>query len=226
LRPPSRNEFIEYAIDDRVNRLSDLSVRRFTVETASESVAPGGGSVSANLGALGAALGTMVANLSAHKRGWDERWEQFSDWAEKGKACTDELVALIDRDTDAFNAIMAAFSLPKGSDAEATRRAAAIEGATRQAIEIPLRVMEVSLDSMDVIHAMAEEGNPASASDAGVGALCARSAVMGAYLNVRINAVSLSDSAAAAEYLREGLEIQDLAVKREEEILAIVDRHL
>ncbi|MGI9585817.1 MAG: glutamate formimidoyltransferase [Acidimicrobiia bacterium] len=221
-----REKIIEYAIDDRSNRLSDLSVRHFAEETASESVAPGGGSVSANVGALGAALGTMVANLSAHKRGWDDRWEEFSDWAEAGKACTDELVALVDRDTDAFNAIMAAFSLPKGSESEVARRDSAIEDATRQAIEVPLRVMEVSLGSMDVIRAMAEVGNPASASDAGVGAVCARSAVMGAYLNVRINAASLSDQGAAADYLRKGLAIQDRASEREAEILAIVDQHL
>jgi len=212
-------KIIEYAIDDRSGRLVDLSVRHFVEETASESVAPGGGSVAANVGALGAALGTMVANLSSHKRGWDDRWEEFSDWADIGKACHDELLTLIDRDTDAFNDIMAAFSLPKGSEAEKTARDEAIQAATRQAIDIPLRVMEVSLASMDVIAAMAEIGNPASASDAGVGALCARSAVMGAYINVRINVPDLTDKEAGAAYLERGLKIQDEAIVREAAIL-------
>jgi glutamate formiminotransferase/formiminotetrahydrofolate cyclodeaminase len=219
-------KIIEYAIDDRAGRLVDLSVRRFVEETASESVAPGGGSVAANLGALGASLGTMVANLSSHKRGWDDRWEEFSDWADRGKACHDELLALIDRDTDAFNEIMAAFGMPKGSDTEVLARDESIQVATRQAIEIPLRVMEVSLASMEVIEAMARIGNPASASDAGVGALCARSAVMGAYLNVRINVPALTDEEAAAVYLQRGRGIQDQAISREATILALVDEHL
>lgn len=216
-------KIIEYAIDHDPNRLIDLSVRRFVEETASESVAPGGGSVAANLGALGAALGTMVANLSSHKRGWDNRWEEFSDWADQGKACHDELLTLIDRDTDAFNDIMAAFGLPKGSVEEKVARDDAVQAATRQAIEIPLRVMEVSLASMDVIAAMAEIGNPASASDAGVGALCARSAVLGAYLNVRINVPSLTDEAVAAAYLERGRDLQEQAIAVEAAILRTVD---
>ncbi len=219
-------KIIEYAIDDRADRLVDLSVRRFVEETASESVAPGGGSVSANIGALGAALGTMVANLSAHKRGWDDRWEEFSDWAEQGKACHDELLTLIDRDTEAFNDIMAAMGLPRTSEQDKTARSEAIEAATRQAIEIPLRVMEVSLASMEVIHAMAELGNPASVSDAGVGALCARSAVMGAYLNVRINVPGLADASAGESYLERGRAIQDQAIARETAILELVDQRL
>jgi glutamate formiminotransferase/formiminotetrahydrofolate cyclodeaminase len=219
-------KIIEYAIDDRTGRLVELSVRRFVEETASESVAPGGGSVAANLGALGASLGTMVANLSSHKRGWDDRWEEFSDWADRGKACHDELLALIDRDTDAFNEIMAAFGMRKGSDAEVLVRHEAIQVATRRAIDIPLRVMEVSLASMEVIEAMARIGNPASASDAGVGAVCARSAVMGAYLNVRINVPALTDEDAAAVYLERGRGIQDKAISREATILALVDEHL
>ncbi len=219
-------KIIEYAIADDAGRLVDLSVRRFVEETASKSVAPGGGSVAANLGALGAALGTMVANLSAHKKGWDDRWEEFSDWADRGKACHDELLLLIDRDTDAFNDIMTAFGLPKGSEADKAVRDEAVQAATRQAIEIPLRVMEVSLDSMEVIEAMARIGNPASASDAGVGALCARSAVMGAYLNVRINVPALTDEDAAATYLEQGRELQDGAISREATILALVDQHL
>jgi glutamate formiminotransferase/formiminotetrahydrofolate cyclodeaminase len=219
-------KIIEYAIDDPMGRLVDLSVRRFVEETASESVAPGGGSVAANLGALGASLGTMVANLSSHKRGWDDRWEEFSDWADRGKACHDELLALIDRDTDAFNEIMAAFSLPKGSDADVLARNEAIQEATRHAIEVPLRVMEVSVASMEVIEAMARIGNPASASDAGVGAVCARSAVMGAYLNVRINVPALTDEDVAAAYLERGRELQEQAIAKEATILALVDEHL
>ncbi|MCL1597914.1 MAG: glutamate formimidoyltransferase [Actinomycetia bacterium] len=220
------DKIIEYAIDSRTDRLVDLTVRQFVEETASESIAPGGGSVSANLGALGAALGTMVANLSSHKRGWDDRWEEFSDWADKGKACHDELVALIDRDTEAFNAIMAALGMPKGSEAEKTARIDAIQAATRQAIEVPLRVMEVSITSMKVIHAMAEIGNPASVSDAGVGALCARSAILGAYLNVRINVPGLTDTTAANDYLERGRALQNEAITREAAILALVDERL
>jgi glutamate formiminotransferase/formiminotetrahydrofolate cyclodeaminase len=219
-------KIIEYAIADRGGLLIGLSVRRFVEETASESVAPGGGSVAANLGALGAALGTMVANLSSHKRGWDDRWEEFSDWADRGKTCHDELLTLIDRDTDAFNDIMAAFGMPKGSDAENLARNDAIQAATRQAIEVPLRVMEVSLASMDVIEAMAEIDNPASASDAGVGALCARSAVMGAYLNVRINLPGLANKDAAASYLDRGGLLQAKAIASEAAILSLVDEYL
>ena len=221
-----RQRIIEYAIEDRLDRLVDLPLKRFVEETASESVAPGGGSVSAALGALGAALATMVANLSSHKRGWDERWEEFSTWADRGKACHDELLALIDADTDAFNEIMTAFAMPQDADAEKTARREAIESATRRAIEIPLRVMEVSLASMDVVAAMAEAGIPASVSDAGVGALCARSAVMGAYLNVRINAATLRDESQADDYVRRGRELQDQAVALETEILATVDQRL
>ncbi len=219
-------KIIEYAIDDRSNRLVDLSVREFVEETASESVAPGGGSVSATLGALGAALGTMVANLSSHKRGWDDRWEEFSDWADRGKACHDELLLLIDRDTDAFNDIMAAHGMPKGDDEERAARDEAIQEATRRAIEVPLRVMEVSVEAMDVIRAMAEIGNPASVSDAGVGALCARSAVLGAYLNVQINVPGLTDESVAAGYLERGRTLRDEAIAREVEILDLVDSRL
>ena len=220
------DKIIEYAIDDSSDRLVDLNVQRFVEETASESVAPGGGSVAANLGALGAALGTMVANLSSHKRGWDDRWEEFSDWADRGKTCHDELLTLIDRDTDAFNDIMAALGMPRGDDAEKNARDEAIQIATRQAIDVPMRVMEVSLASMEVIQAMAEIGNPASVSDAGVGALCARSAVMGAYLNVRINVPGLTDGDAAGAYLERGRAIQENAIAAEAAILAIVDSRI
>ena len=168
----------------------------------------------------------MVANLSAHKRGWDERWEEFSAWAEQGKRCHDELLRLIDADTQAFNAIMAAFKLPKGTDAEKTAQKAAVEAATCGAIEIPLRVMEVSLESMDTIKAMAEHGNPASASDAGVGALCARSAVIGAELNVRINAKDLADESKRVDYLARAAKIRAKAEALEAEILALVEPNL
>ncbi len=220
-------KIIEYILADKDrNLLVDRTVTGFVEETASESAAPGGGSVAATLGALGAALGTMVANLSAHKRGWDDRWEEFSDWAEKGKACHEELLALIDKDTDAFNAIMAAFGLPQGTDEEKAARDEAIQAATRGAIDVPLRVMEVALQSLDVIAAMAESGNPNSVSDAGVGALCARSAVMGAYLNVKINSSDLADKEAVADYLARGAKIQEEAKRREREILAVVEEKL
>ena len=198
-----------------VARLADKSVAEFVEETASESPAPGGGSVAATMGALGAALGTMVANLSSHKRGWDERWEEFSEWAEKGKACWSELVSLIDQDTDAFNALMAAFGLPKSTPEEAAARHTAIQAATRGAIEVPLRVMEVSLRAMDVIGPMAEIGNPNSVSDAGVGALAARSAVLGAYLNVQINCQGLHDEDFVRAALSKAQDMADRAVARE-----------
>jgi len=217
-------KIIEYVLaKDEPKGLVDLTLTGFVEETASESVAPGGGSVAAALGALGAALGTMVANLSAHKRGWDERWSEFSQWAEKGKRCHDELLALVDADTAAFNAIIAAFQLPKGSDEEKAARAAAIEAATRQAIETPLRTMEVALESMDTILAMARDGNPASASDAGVGALCARSAVLGAELNVRTNVKDLEDQGSRTEYVARASEIRARAEALETEILGIVE---
>jgi glutamate formiminotransferase/formiminotetrahydrofolate cyclodeaminase len=222
----ARDKIIEYAVDDGGDRLVDLSIRQFVEETASESVAPGGGSVSAAVGALGAALGAMVANLSAHKRGWDDRWEEFSEWADRGKACHDELLMLIDRDTEAFNALIAAMRLPDGSVIERAARDEALRLATIGTIEVPLRVMEVSVVSMDVIESMAEIGNPASVSDAGVGALCARSAVMGAFLNVRINIPNLDDEEAAASFLARGQELESEAIERESRILHIVNQRL
>jgi len=213
-------KIIEYVLRGELGgRLVDRTVEGFTHETASESVAPGGGSVAAAVGALGAALGTMVANLSSHKRGWDERWEEFSGWAEKGKACHEELLRLVDADTDAFNEIMAAFGLPNKTDEEQAERAAAIEAATVGAIEVPFRTMEVSMESMDVIAAMADFGLPASASDAGVAALCARTAVLGAYLNVLINAKELTDADKARSFVERGAELRDRAMAREAEIL-------
>ncbi len=205
-----------------IRLLVDRTLEDFVEETASESPAPGGGSISAAAGALGAALATMVANLSSHKRGWDERWEEFSDWAEKGKAHWVELLRLIDADTAAFNELMAAFGLPRGSAEEKAARSQAIQDATRRATEVPLRVMRTALDSMGVIRAMAETGMEASVSDAGVAALCARTAVMGAYLNVQINAKSLKDRSVAEDFVRQGAEIQRQATAAEAQILEIV----
>lgn len=217
-----KERIIEYAISESGNELVDLSVADFIEETASESPAPGGGSVSAAMGALGAALGTMVANLSAHKKGWDDRWLEFSDWADKGKAIHNDLRRLIDEDTRAFNGIMDAFGLPKGSDEEKSARSNAIQAATRRAIEVPLRVMEASMKAMPIIEAMAKEGNPNSVSDAGVGALAARAAVRGAGLNVRINCKGLKDEAFVEEALRRASELEVEAEKAEVRILEIV----
>ena len=228
LTPFNPNErIIEYAIaDGSGKRLVDLSIEAFAEETASESPAPGGGSVSAAVGAFGIALGSMVANLSAHKRGWDDRWEEFSDWAERGKANQDELLRLVDQDTEAFNAVMAALGLPKGSDAEQAERTRAIQADTRGAIEVPLRVMEVSLESMAVMKAMAETGNPNSVSDAGVGALCGRAAIRGAFLNVQINTGDLEDKAFVEDVLSRGQKMVERAETQEREILAIVNEKL
>ncbi len=218
-------KIIEYAIAGKSagKRLVDLTVTGFTHETASESAAPGGGSISAAVGAFGAALGTMVANLSAHKRGWDVRWEEFSDFSEQGKVCHDRLLKLIDDDTAAFNEIMAAFGLPKGSDAEKAARQDAIQAATKGAIEIPFRVMETAFESMTMIKAMAEHGNPNSVTDAGVGALCARTAVIGAFMNVKINSADLEDKEWVADILKRGQVIEDAAVALEAEIVGIVN---
>jgi len=216
-------KIIEYILKDDKKQLIDMNLTEFADETASESPAPGGGSISAYVGSLGAALGTMVANLSAHKRGWDERWEEFSDWAEKGMAVEKELLALVDEDTNAFNKIMDAFGLPKGTDEEKAARKKAIDDATKYAIQVPFRVMEVAYKGFEVIRAMAEVGNPNSVTDAGVGALCARSAVMGAYLNVKINAAGLDDKAYVEKVLADGKAIEDKAIKEEKEILAIVN---
>ncbi len=214
---------IEYLLKDPSKaKLVRMDLRKFADETASESVAPGGGSISAYVGALGASLGTMVANLSSHKAGWDERWEEFSDWAEKGQKLKDELLALVDEDTAAFNGIMAAFALPKGTDAEKAARTAAIQAATRKAIEVPFRVMQLSCDALPLAVAMAEKGNPNSVSDAGVGALCARAAVQGAYLNVRINVKGFADKAFAEKVVRDGAEIEARAIELEKRALAAV----
>ena len=217
-------KIIEYMLKDKNDsRLVTMPLNDFADETASESPAPGGGSIAAYIGSLGVSLGTMVANLSSHKKGWDDRWEEFSNWAEKGQQYKDELLRLVDADTKAFNQIMSAMSLPKGSDEEKKIRAAAIQGATKVAIEVPFRVMQLSYDSMKVIKAMAETGNPNSVSDAGVGALCARSAVMGAFMNVRINAGGCEDKSFVADVLSRGKEIEDKTKAMENEILDIVN---
>ena len=218
---------VEYILEAEeqksVKKLVDMTCAAFAEETASESPAPGGGSISAYMGALAAALGTMVANLSSHKAGWDDRWEFFSCWAEKGMAVMNELLALVDEDTAAFNRIMDVFGMPKGTVEEKAARAAAMEVATLYATEVPLRTMKAAYKAFEVVRAMAVEGNPNSVSDAGGGALAARSAVMGACLNVRINAAGLKDRAAAERLVNEAMEIQALAQQAEKEILAIVD---
>ncbi len=225
LRPFKPEEkIIEYMMAEETgNKLVDMSLSNFADETASESPAPGGGSISAYVGALGVSLGTMVANLSSHKRGWDDRWEEYSDWAEKGQAIKDELLFLVDEDTRAFNKIMDAFGLPKGSQEEKAIRKNAIQEASKYAMEIPFRVMKKSLESMEVMKAMAESGLRASVSDAGVGVLCARTAVMGAFLNVRINASGIEDKSFASQLIKEGKEIEEKAIATENEVLRIVN---
>lgn len=217
-----QERIIEYQLGlGQPGRLAGLTVARFADETASESVAPGGGSVAALVGALGAALGTMVANLSSHKRGWDERWEEFSAAAETGRRAVDKLVKLIDEDTNAFNQVMAAMGMPKGTDEEKAARQAAIQAATRNAAEVPLQVARVACEALPFLKAMAEQGNPASASDAAVGALCARTAVLGACLNVRTNVPGLKDETLGTELLRQAAELEARAAELETEILAI-----
>jgi len=226
LKPFVREEKIieDMLADKHGKKLVDMTCKNFAEETASESPAPGGGSISAYMGALAAALGTMVANLSAHKAGWDERWEEFSDIAEKGHAIQDRLIALVDEDTDAFNRIMAVFAMPKKTPEEKEARSKALEEATLYATEVPLRTMQAAYDTFGILQAMAEKGNPASISDAGVGALAARSAVIGAHLNVRINAAGLKDREKAEELLTAASVLAGAAVEKEMEILKIVDK--
>lgn len=218
-------KMIEYvlAAEYSTDSLVDLTCRAFADETASESPAPGGGSISAYLGALGASLAAMVANLSSHKAGWDNRWEEFSDWAVKGQAIKDELLLLVDEDTNSFNKVIDAFGLPKGTDEEKAARTAAIQDATKYATEVPFRTMERAFDAFEVIRAMVEQGNPNSVTDAGVGALCARSAVLGAFLNVKINAAGLKDREFADKILADGAELERRTLELESEILAIVN---
>ncbi|MBK6343079.1 MAG: glutamate formimidoyltransferase [Flavobacteriales bacterium] len=216
-----QKKVIEYMLEDaNSERLVRMDLKRFSEETAGESPAPGGGSVAACVGALGAALGTMVANLSAHKRGWDDRWKEFSEWAVKGEALRNELLYLVDEDTRAFDRIMAAMGLPKGSAEEKAARKAAITEATKGAINTPLRTMQVCVESMALLNAMAENGLPASVSDAGVGALCARAGALGGYLNVRINCAGLDDAAFKADVLAKAEALKARADALEAEVMA------
>ncbi len=219
---------IEYLLEaeDKKKRLIDMTCKGFAEETASESPAPGGGSISAYMGALGAALGTMVANLSSHKAGWDDRWEEFSDWAEQGQALLHELLHLVDEDTEAFNCIMAVFAMPKSTDEEKAARSAALQEATLYATQVPLRTMKAAVKVFPLVGAMASEGNPNSVSDAGVGALAARSAVLGACLNVKINAAGLKDRATADALVAEAETLAAEAVRREAEVLRIVEQKI
>ncbi|MBR1934212.1 MAG: glutamate formimidoyltransferase [Prevotella sp.] len=231
-----REKVIEYLMEDRSpltsplsplpSHLSALTVTAFAEETSRESPAPGGGTIAAYMGALAAALGTMVANLSGHKAGWDDRWSEFSDWADRGQALMSELLALVDEDTQAFNAIMAAFGLPRKTDEEKAARAQAIQAATLRAAQVPLRTMQASYETFGLCRAMAQEGNPASVSDAGVGALAARAAVLGAGLNVKINAASLTDRATAQALTAEADALIKQACQAEQEIITIVESKL
>ncbi|MFH1005727.1 MAG: glutamate formimidoyltransferase [Bacteroidota bacterium] len=218
---------IEYQLKDKSKmNLIGMSLSDFADETASESSAPGGGSISAYLGVLGISLGTMVANLSSHKKGWDDRWEEFSNHAEEGQKIKEELLKMVDEDTNAFNKIMSAFSLPKSNEEEKKIRTEIIQSATKHATEVPFKVMQLAYKSMEVIKAMAEKGNPNSVSDAGVGVLCARSAVMGAFLNVKINAKGLLDKDFARDIVQKAKHIEEETKKMETNILEIVNRNI
>lgn len=215
---------IEYMLYNKADsKLVSMPLTDFADETASESPAPGGGSIAAYVGALGVSLATMVANLSSHKKGWDDRWEEFSTWADVGEKYKNELVKLVDADTKAFNLIMTAFGLPKSTEEEKAARKKAIQEATKFAIEIPFKVMQAAFASMDIIKAMAEIGNPNSVSDAGVGALCVRSAVMGAFMNVRINAAGYEDKNFVDEIIAKGREIENKTLALETAILKVVN---
>ena len=228
LKPFNPEEkIIEYVLKGDANKqLIDLTLTDFAEETAGESMAPGGGSISAYVGTLGVSLGTMVANLSAHKAGWDDRWEEFSAWAEKGQIYKNKLLALVDEDTNAFNKIIDGFRMPKSSDKEKEVRAAAIEAATIYATEVPLMVMETACESIEVMLAMANIGIQNSLSDAGVGALCARTAVYGAYFNVRINAKDIKDRATAEDLLNRAKSTFDKTISQENEIIAYINKKI
>jgi glutamate formiminotransferase/formiminotetrahydrofolate cyclodeaminase len=203
-----------------------MSLRAFANETASESPAPGGGSISAYLGSLGASLAIMVANLSSHKKGWDARWQYFSSIAEKGQQLKDELLKLVDEDTRAFNQIMQAYALPKSNDEEKLIRTEAIQQATIYATEVPIRTMRTAYLCFEVVEAMAQQGNPNSISDAGVGALCIRSAILGAYLNVCINASGIKEERIKGRYLSEAVAIRAEAVRLESQIIQFVEKQI
>lgn len=217
---------IEYLISEGTDKLVGLSLRGFADETASESPAPGGGSIAAYCGALGASLAAMVANLSAHKRGWDDRWEYFSNYAEKGQYLKDALLKAVDEDTAAFNKIMKAFELPKGTDAEKATRKQAVQDATKYAIEVPFKVMQLGVEVIELAKVMAETGNPNSVTDAGVGALAARTAVRGAFLNVKINAAGYADKAFVDDILAKGNALDAKALALEEAVMAIVEEKI
>ena len=217
-----QKKIIEYVLQNQTTKkLVDMNLTAFANETASESPAPGGGSIAAYMGALGASLGTMVANLSSHKKGWDDQWKYFSDWAEKGQQLKDELLKLVDEDTASFNKIMEAFGLPKGSEEEKAQRSAAIQAATLYATQVPLRTMQTTFNVFEICEAMVDKGNPNSVTDAAVGALCARSAVYGAYLNVCINASGLKDKTIADQLIAEATSLLEASLDKEKEILAL-----
>ena len=223
----AEEKIIEYMLADKSSKaLVDMTCTEFALETASESPAPGGGSISAYMGALAAALGTMVANLSSHKAGWDDRWEEFSDYAERGQELVSRLLALVDEDTEAFNRIMAVFAMPKTTAEEKAARSAALQSATLYATEVPLKTMKAAYECFEIVKAMAETGNPNSVSDAGVGALAARSAVLGAELNVKINAAGLKDREAAEHLISQAAEIARKSIALEAEILEIVNQKI
>jgi glutamate formiminotransferase/formiminotetrahydrofolate cyclodeaminase len=220
----SEEKIIEYVMADKSeHKLIKLNLKAFMNETASDSPAPGGGSVSAYIGALGAALGTMVANLSSHKRGWDDQWKEFSDFAEKGKTIQNSLLQMVDEDTFAFNRLMEAYSLPKKSEEEKNIREIVIRDATKNAITVPLRVMEIAYPGFELIRDMVEKGNPNSLSDAGVGALALRSCIKGAFLNVRINASGLSDKSFVTGAITKGEDLESKAEAAEEAILKTIN---
>ncbi len=221
-----KERIIEYVLEGNDKKLIDMSLTGFANETASESAAPGGGSIAAYAGALGVSLGTMVANLSAHKRGWDDRWEEFSDWAAQGQKYKDELLRLVDEDTNAFNKIMDAFGFPNKTEEEKKARKEAIENASKYAMEIPFKVMDTAYKSMKVTEAMANFGNPNSVSDAGVGALCALAAIEGAFLNVKINASGIDDKLFTDNLLQKGEEIARKANEYRNSIIATVDQRI
>ena len=224
-RPEER--IIEYMLSaGNEQKLVNLTLSEFADETAAESPAPGGGSISAYAGVLGISLATMVAILSSHKRGWDNRWEEFSIWAEKGQKYKNELIRLVDEDTNSFNKIMDAIRLPKGSESEKAARQEEIIKATKYAIEIPFKVMETAYESMKTIKAMAEIGNPNSVTDAGVGALCARTAVMGAFMNVKINCKDLDDTEYVNDIISRGAAIQKMAQDIEAEVIEITNNKI
>jgi glutamate formiminotransferase / formiminotetrahydrofolate cyclodeaminase len=220
-------KIIEYLIrDEGDKKLVSMSVEKFADETSSESPAPGGGSVAALCGSMGAALATMVANLSSHKRGWDDKWEFYSDWAEKGQTLKNKLIQLVDEDTAAFNKIMDAFQLPNGTDEEKTIRKQAVQDATKYATEIPFLVMQTIYESLQVIDAMANEGMKSSISDIGVGALCAQAGVGGAFLNVKINAAGLVDKDFAQDILSKGQKIYEDTSIEVKKILDLVNQKI